>query len=118
MHRRLDSEVAPERSGPARGPAPGAASAAAKTLRLGGRPSLAGALALQRAAGNRVLARQIPKIALDAIEKAQNKPVPDLSPRRIADRNLSHDGRAVPGRNGATARSRVGHPGRRPPPAG
>ncbi len=87
MHRRLDSEAAPERSGPARGSAPGAASAAARTLRLGGRPSLAGALALQRAAGNRVLARQIPKIALDAIEKAQNKPVPDLSPRRIADRN-------------------------------
>ena len=38
--------------------------------------------------------------------------------RRVADGNLSHDGRAVPGRNGTAAGARVGHPGRGPPAAG
>ena len=38
--------------------------------------------------------------------------------RRVADRNLSHDRRAVPGRNGTTAGYRVGHAGRGPPAAG
>ena len=38
--------------------------------------------------------------------------------RRVAVRDLSHDGRAVPGRNGTTAGYRVGHAGRGPPAAG
>ena len=95
MRRRLDTEAVPERSAPERGPAPGAASGAARVLKHGGGITREGALALQRAAGNRALARQIPKIALDALERAQSKPVPDLSPRRQADRNPQW-GRATP----------------------
>jgi hypothetical protein len=87
MRRRLDSEPVPTRPAPARGPAPRAASSAARALSRGGGISPEGARALQRTAGNRALARQIPKVALDAIERAQRRPVPDLSPRRLADRN-------------------------------
>jgi len=86
MRRRLDSEAVPSRSVPARA-SPPAPAGAARRLQRGGGMSAEGALALQRAAGNRALARQIPKIALDALERAQRRPVPDLSPRRLADRN-------------------------------
>jgi hypothetical protein len=87
MRRRLDSEAVPQRSAPARGAPPRAAGAAARALKQGGGITVHDARALQRAAGNRALARQIPKIALDAIERAQNKPIPDLSARKQAERN-------------------------------
>ena len=87
MRRRLDRDPVRSRSSPARGSPSGAAHGAARRIARGGGVTADGALALQRAAGNRALARQIPKIALDALERAQNKPIPDLTPRRLFDRN-------------------------------
>ena len=95
MRRRLHTDAVPGRAAHAPRSRRAAAAGAAQRLKDGGSLDAEGALALQRTAGNRALARQIPKAAIDAIERSQQTHVPDLSPRRVADRNPQW-GRAKP----------------------